>query len=83
MKKSDKFMNDTNNVLTKEKLEEQKDALQKELENVEKVKSQLTVKSYALSGAIQQCEMFINMFDASPASSIPSQDDSALSTALS
>lgn len=82
MKKNDKFMEDTS-VLTKEKIEEQKDALQKELENVEKVKSQLTVKSYALSGAIQQCEMFINMFDASPASSIPSQDDSALSTALS
>jgi len=82
MKKNDKFMEDTS-VLTKEKIEEQKDALQKELENVEKVKSQLTIKSYALSGAIQQCEMFINMFDASPASSIPSQDDNAISTALS
>ena len=82
MKKNDKFMEDTS-VLTKEKIEEQKDALQKELENVEKVKSQLTIKSYALSGAIQQCEMFINMFDASPASSIPSQDDNDISTALS
>ena len=69
--------------LTKEQLEEQKEALQKELDNVEKVKNQLTIKSYALSGAIQQCEMFINMFDASPASSIPSQDDSAVSAALS
>lgn len=69
--------------LTKEQLEEQKEALQKELDNVEKVKNQLTIKSYALSGAIQQCEMFIDMFDASPASSIPSQDDSAVSAALS
>lgn len=79
-KNNDKFME---SGLTKEQLEEQKEALQKELDNVEKVKNQLTIKSYALSGAIQQCEMFINMFDASPASSIPSQDDSALSTALS
>jgi uncharacterized protein YaaN involved in tellurite resistance len=69
--------------LTIEQLEEQKEKLQKEIENVEKVKNQLIVKSYALSGAIQQCEMFINMFDASPASSIPSQDDNAVSTALS
>jgi hypothetical protein len=69
--------------LTIEQLEEQKEKLQKEIENVEKVKNQLIVKSYALSGAIQQCEMFINMFDASPASSIPSQDDNAVLTALS
>ena len=79
-KNNDKFME---SGLTKEQLEEQKEALQKELDNVEKVKNQLTIKSYALSGAIQQCEMFIDMFDASPASSIPSQDDSAVSAALS
>jgi len=80
MKKNDKSLN---GGVTIEQLEEQKEVLQKELENVEKVKNQLTIKSYALSGAIQQCEMFIKMFDASPASSIPSQDDNAVSTALS
>ena len=80
MKKNENTMN---GGLTKEQVEEQKEGLQKELENVEKVKNQLTIKSYALSGAIQQCEIFINMFDASPASSIPSQDDNAVSTALS
>ena len=69
--------------LSVEQIEEQKEMLQKELENVEKMKTQLTVKGYAISGAIQQCDMFISMFDASPASSIPSQDDSAVSTALS
>lgn len=74
MKKNDKSLN---GGVTIEQLEEQKEVLQKELENVEKMKNQLTIKSYALSGAIQQCDMFINMFDASPASNIPSQDDSA------
>ena len=80
MKKNDKSLI---SGLSVEQIEQQKEVLQKELENVEKMKSQLTIKSYALSGAIQQCEMFINMFDASPASSIPSQDDNAVSTALS
>lgn len=80
MKKNDKSLI---GGLTIQQLEDQKEVLQKELENIEKVKNQLIVKSYAISGAIQQCEMFINMFDASPASSIPSQDDNAVSTALS
>ena len=80
MKKNDKSLI---GGLTIEQLEDQKEVLQKELENIEKVKNQLIVKSYELAGAIQQCEMFINMFDASPASSIPSQDDNAVSTALS
>jgi hypothetical protein len=80
MKKNGKFME---NGLTIEQIEERKEALQKELENVEKIKTQLSIKSYALSGAIQQCEVFLEMFDASPASSIPSQDNSAVSAALS
>ena len=74
MKKNDKSLI---SGLSVEQIEQQKEVLQKELENVEKKKNQLTIKSYALSGALQQCDMFINMFDASPASNIPSQDDSA------
>ena len=79
MKKNENNMNSLNI----EKIQEQKEILQKELENAEKLKNQLAIKSYALSGAIQQCDMFLEMIDASPASSIPSQDDSAVSTALS
>ena len=63
--------------LSIEQIEEQKMNLQKELESTEKMKNQLVIKSYALSGAIQQCDIFINMFDASPANSIPSEDDNA------
>lgn len=69
--------------LTIENIERQKETLQKELENVEKSKQQLSAKAFALSGAIQQCDMFLEMIEASPASSIPSQDNSAVSTALS
>jgi hypothetical protein len=80
MKKNGKFME---SGLTIENIERQKETLQKELENVEKSKQQLSAKAFALSGAIQQCDMFLEMIEASPASSIPSQDNSAVSTALS
>lgn len=80
MKKNGKFME---SGLTIESIQNQKETLQKELENVEKTKQQLIAKAYALSGAIQQCDMFLEMIDASPASSIPSQDDSAVSVAFS
>tara|TARA_A100001015_G_C15009962_1_gene722546 strand:- start:621 stop:866 length:246 start_codon:yes stop_codon:yes gene_type:complete len=74
MKKNDKSLI---SGLSIEQIEEQKMNLQKELESTEKMKNQLVIKSYALSGAIQQCDIFINMFDASPANSIPSEDDNA------
>ncbi len=74
MRKNDKSLI---SGLSIEQIEEQKMNLQKELESTEKMKNQLVIKSYALSGAIQQCDIFINMFDASPANSIPSEDDNA------
>lgn len=80
MKKNGKFME---SGLTIESIQNQKEILQKELESVEKTKQQLIAKSYALSGALQQCDMFLEMIEASPASSIPSQDDSAVSAAFS
>jgi hypothetical protein len=69
--------------LSAEQLTNQKNTLQKELEKSESAKQQLVAKIYALSGAIQQCDMFLNMLDASPASSIPSDNDDAVNTALS
>ena len=74
MRKNDKSLI---SGLSIEQIEEQKMNLQKELESTEKMKNQLVIKSYALSGAIQHCDIFINMFDASPANSIPSEDDNA------
>lgn len=85
MKKNGKFME---SGLKIESIQNQKEILQKELENVEKTKQQLSAKAFALSGALQQCDMFLEMIDqesgASPVSSIPSQDDNAaINTAFS
>ena len=86
MKKNDKSLI---SGLTIQQLEDQKEKLQKEIENVERAKQQLSIKSYAIAGAIQQCDIFITMLnekdsEANPVSSIPSQDDStALNTVFS
>ena len=51
---------------------------------MEKMKAQLTAQGNALNGAIQQCDVFAGLLgEANPASSIPSQDDNAVQTALS
>ena len=57
--------------------------VQENLSNLENMKTQLESRVYALSGAIQQCDIFLDFFDVNPTSSIPSQDNSAVSTALS
>jgi len=73
-------------------IEQKKSDLQSDLEkvtsqlqNLEKMKVQLQAQGNALSGAIQQCDVFLSLLgESSPDSSIPSQDDSAaVNTALS
>ena len=60
------------------------DKVQAQVQNIDNMKVQLTAQGNALSGAIQQCDVFLNLLgEANPASSIPSQDDSAVQTALS
>tara|TARA_Y100000015_G_C2369758_1_gene79405 strand:- start:274 stop:531 length:258 start_codon:yes stop_codon:yes gene_type:complete len=60
------------------------DKVQTQVQNIDNMKVQLTAQGNALSGAIQQCDVFLNLLgEANPASSIPSQDDSAVQTALS
>ena len=60
------------------------DKVQTQVQNIDNMKVQLTAQGNALSGAIQQCDDFLNLLgEANPASSIPSQDDSAVQTALS
>ena len=61
------------------------EAVQGKLQDLEKMKVQLQAQGNAVSGAIQQCDAFLNLLsEASPASSIPSQDDNAaVSEALS
>ena len=69
----------------KKDLQSDLDKVQGQLQNMEKMKVQLQAQGNALSGAIQQCDVFLNLLgEASPASSIPSKDDSAaVNTALS
>ena len=85
MKKNDK------NVLSAIDIEETKNVLKGDLEKVqerlnelERMKVQLTSQGNALQGAIQQCDVFLNQLsESSPDSSIPSQDNGAVNTVLS
>lgn len=85
MKKNESVLKVTDIESQKEKLETELSKVQDQLSNLEKAKVQLEYKSFAYSGAIQQCDLFLKMLsDASPASNIPSQDDNAaIKTALS
>ena len=67
----------------KEKLRDELKKVQENLANLENMRVQLEQRNFALSGAIQQCDIFLEYFDVSPTSSIPSQDDSVVSAALS
>ena len=73
-------------IETKKKdLQSDLDKIQGQLQNIDKMKVQLQAQGNALSGAIQQCNVFLSLLgESSPDSSIPSQDDSAaVNTALS
>ena len=68
----------------KHELQTDLDKVTSQLQQMDKMKSQLTAQGNALNGAIQQCDVFLGQLgEANPASSIPSQDDSAVQTALS
>jgi len=69
----------------KKDLQSDLDKIQGQLQNIDKMKVQLQAQGNALSGAIQQCDVFLNLLgESSPDSSIPSEDDSAaVNTALS
>ena len=68
----------------KKQLQADFDKVQSQVQNIDNMKVQLTAQGNALSGAMQQCDVFLNLLgEANPASSIPSQDDSAVQTALS
>ena len=83
MKKNEKTLKVTDIEEQKEKLSDELKKVQENLSNLEYMKTQLESRVYALSGAIQQCDIFLDFFDVNPTSSIPSQDNSAVSTALS
>ena len=71
--------------IEKKKVELESDLakIQDQIQNLDKMRVQLTSQGNAINGAIQQCELFLTQLEANPASSIPSQDDNAVQTALS
>ena len=68
----------------KEVLQTDLKKVQTQLEQTEKMRMQLTAQFNAINGAIQQCDSFLDLLsEANNVSSIPSQDDRAVTTALS
>ena len=83
MAKNDKTLGVNDIDKKKKELESDLEKIHSQIQNLDKMRVQLTAQGNAINGAIQQCDLFLQQLEASPASSIPSQDDSALQTALS
>ena len=84
MKKNGKTLSVSEIEEYKKQLQADFEKVQSQVQNIDNMKVQLTAQGNALSGAMQQCDVFLNLLgEANPASSIPSQDDSAVQTALS
>lgn len=68
----------------KTELESDLDKIHSQIQNLDKMRVQLTAQGNAINGAIQQCDLFLQQLGANTASSIPSQDDNpALNAVLS
>jgi chromosome segregation ATPase len=85
MAKNEKALSASDIEQKKSDLQSDLEKVTSQLQNLEKMKVQLQAQGNALSGAIQQCDVFLNLLgESSPDTSIPSQDDSAaVNTALS
>mgnify|MGYP005998061583 CR=1 FL=1 len=84
MAKNEKTLSVSDVEKTRRELQSDLDKVQSQMQNIDKMKVQLTAQGNALSGAIQQCDVFLNLLgESNPDSSIPSQDDNAVQTALS
>ena len=84
MAKNEKTLSVSEVEKTKIELQSDLEKVQNQMQNIDKMKVQLTAQGNALSGAIQQCDVFLNLLgESNPDSSIPSQDDNAVQTALS
>jgi chromosome segregation ATPase len=85
MAKNEKALSASDIEQKKMDLQSDLEKVTSQLQNLEKMKVQLQAQGNALSGAIQQCDVFLNLLgESSPDSSIPSEDNSAaVNTALS
>ena len=85
MAKNEKTLSVSDIEKKKKDLNVDLDKVQSQLQNLDRMKVQLTAQGNALSGAIQQCDVFLSLLsESSPDSSIPSQDSAtAVRTAMS
>jgi hypothetical protein len=85
MAKNEKTLSVSDIEKKKEGLNVDLEKVQSQLQNLDRMKVQLTAQGNALSGAIQQCDVFLSLLsESSPDSSIPSQDSiTAVKTAMS
>jgi uncharacterized protein (DUF3084 family) len=83
MTKNEKTLSVSDIESKKQDLQTDLDKVTSQLQNMDKMKVQLQAQGNALSGAIQQCDVFLNLLsESNPDSSIPSQDDNAAVNAV-
>ena len=85
MTKNDKTLSVGDIGKKKTELESDLAKIQDQIQNLDKMRVQLTAQGNAINGAIQQCELFLQQLgESSPDSSIPSQENNpALSAVMS
>jgi hypothetical protein len=84
MSKNEKTLSVSDIENKKTELESDLGKIQDQIQNLDKMRVQLTAQGNAINGAIQQCDLFLQQLEASPASSIPSQETNpALSAVMS
>jgi len=85
MTKNDKTLSVGDIGKKKTELESDLAKIQDQIQNLDKMRVQLTAQGNAINGAIQQCDLFLQQLgESSPDSSIPSQENNpALSAVMS
>jgi len=85
MAKNDKTLSVGDIGKKKTELESDLAKIQDQIQNLDKMRVQLTAQGNAINGAIQQCNLFLQQLgESSPDSSIPSQENNpALSAVMS
>jgi len=85
MTKNDKTLSVGDIEKKKTELESDLAKIQDQIQNLDKMRVQLTAQGNAINGAIQQCNLFLQQLgESSPDSSIPSQENNpALSAVMS
>ena len=85
MAKNDRTLSVGDIEKKKTELESDLAKIQDQIQNLDKMRVQLTAQGNAINGAIQQCNLFLQQLgESSPDSSIPSQENNpALSAVMS